>query len=139
MAKLGENVGINGIGFGELSGGFGEVAGAFGLDDSDLDAGFFECKGDGAFKAPGGFEDDADVGGFGGEGSECFDEESVSGGRVVEVQGLVGGLNADIECGASDIDSDEERRHGRPSKEEVQEATENRPKLALANAGLKPK
>lgn len=112
LEELGDDGGIDGVGFGELAGGLGVVADAFGLDDGDLEAGFFECECDGEFESAGGFESDADVGGCGGEGPERLDDLSVPGRRVVDAQCFAEGLDADIEVGLRDIDADEESGHG---------------------------
>ena len=137
LDELGDDIGVDGVGFGELSVGFGEVADAFGFDDGDLDAGLLEGDGDGEFEAAGGFESDADVGGFGGERQELQEELSVSGRRVFDAQGLAEESDGDIEVGFRDIDADEESGHGRTFEGERMH-DRDRPKLLLANTGSWP-
>jgi hypothetical protein len=133
LAESSQDRGVDGVGLGELPGGPSKVAGAFGLDDGDLEAGFFEGEGNGEFKSAGGFENDSDRGGSVGQGPKNIDESLVSGRGVVDSFGSLEGEDADVEGGAGYVDADAKNGHGRASERGDRIRPPCRPKLALAN------
>jgi len=59
----------------------------------------------------------------------------VPGRCVVDLEGLAGREDVDVEAVLRDVDADKECRHGTPDGEG---SDRHRPKLALANAGSRP-
>ena len=112
LDETGQDAGVDGVGFGQLSVGLGEVPGAFGFDDGDFDAGLFEGESGGQLQTAGGLEDGADVGRPGGAGPEGVEQLAVAVGGVGHAEGVVGGQEADVECGLGDVDANEEGGHG---------------------------
>ena len=101
-AIVGEDGGIDGIGFGALALGAGEIADSAGFQDADGEVGGLEHTHDGLFVTAGGFTDDVGVG----VGTEEFEELGMTFGIIghgVEVTGQMqlqrklGNIEADME------------------------------------------
>src|SRR5205807_1595178 len=138
LDEAGDDGGVQRVGLGELAGGLGVVPDALGLDDGDLDAGLLEGECDGQLEPAGGLKPDADVGRRGGEGAERLDELAVPGRGVIDAQGFAGRLDADVEVGLRDVDTDEEGGHGGTVAGD-RVSDRDRPELVLANTGSGPR
>ena len=93
---IGQEKGIDAIGFGELAAGAGKVARQAGIDDADGDAGLVQGSDEGLVVRPGGFADDVDgLGTF----NKALAQESKAG-------GVIGNGGRELHAGTTQIDGE---------------------------------
>jgi len=109
LTEMGEDAGIDGVGFGELSGAFGEVTDLSGVDDNGGQSGSEQGADGGLLIRARGFEDDP----LGSEGLNPSEELLDAQGGVVEASLAAGGPGMSIKEIFADIDADEDAAQGR--------------------------
>ena len=108
FAEMGEDAGVDGVGFGELTGALGEVADLTGVDNDRRQVGGEQGADGGFLIRAGGLEDDS----LGREGSDPGNELFNAGGRVGESFAQVSGSDMSVEKIFADVDADVEAVHG---------------------------